>query len=101
LCVFAKITSLQKENQDLLQERRNLENRLKDVEENIKNKEFDFEKQRENFEKERAEIVKVQRVEMEKHFKAFMEEWMHHMSKNNPEIVEHVKGGVEKLIEGG
>eukprot|EP00961_Rhodomonas_salina_P161330 2171738-Rhodomonas_salina.2 len=89
-----QITSLQKENQDLLQQRREIESRLKDLETKMQEKEALHMKEKEQF-------IEVQKKEMEHHFKSFMQDWIASMEKENPEVIEKMKGGIDKLIEGG
>eukprot|EP00961_Rhodomonas_salina_P297883 3937581-Rhodomonas_salina.4 len=87
-----KVTTLQQENQELLQLRRELENRVQEQENKLK-------AVTESFEKERAELVEVQRKEMEQQFKAFMQDWISSMDQENPEVVSRMKTGIEKLIQ--
>lgn len=92
--MLLQVSALQKENQELLDLRRQLEGKLKAEEE--KNTVLS-----ENFEKEKQVQAGKRSEEMEKDFKAFMQEWVVSMGKENPKTAENMKQGIDVMMKEG
>eukprot|EP00961_Rhodomonas_salina_P035649 479474-Rhodomonas_salina.4 len=87
--------------QALLAERRELSEKLQSVEEGKKTVEETLEQIKEAHKREKEEFVEVHRKEMLEMKDAFLNEWMETLSKQSPDVIEKIKGGVDSLINNG
>lgn len=89
-----QVSALQQENQELLDLRRQLEGKLKAEEE--KNTVLN-----ENYEKEKQAQAGKRSEQMDKDFKAFMQQWVVSMGKENPKTAENMKQGIDVMMKEG